>query len=118
VAIEALLEGDAEAITKKVIEKAKDGDATALRLVFDRLLPLRRDRPVAFEVPPIESAADALVASQAVLDACADGTLSPSEAAQVAELIKGHVRIFESVELEARLSALEQEGNEPKKGRQ
>jgi tellurite resistance protein len=115
-AVEALLDGEAEAITRTLLEKAKAGDLTASRLVFERLLPLRRDRPVAFELPAIASAADALAASQAVLAACADGDLSPSEAAQVMELIKTHVRIFESVELEARLSALEQESNEPKEG--
>jgi hypothetical protein len=36
--MEALLEGDSETIIRKLIEKAKEGDATALRLCLDRLL--------------------------------------------------------------------------------
>jgi hypothetical protein len=108
-AIEALLDGESEAIIAKLLEKAKAGDMAALRLCLERLLPLRRDRPIAFELPPIGCAADALAASSAVLAACAEGVLSPSEAAQVMELISAHVRVFETVEFEARLNALEQE---------
>jgi hypothetical protein len=44
-----------------------------------------------------------------VLAACADGDLTPSEAAQVIDLISRHVRVLEVVEIEARVSALEKE---------
>ena len=109
VAIEALLDGESEAITRKLLEKAKEGDMTAARLCLERLLPPRRDRLVAFDLPPIESAADAANASSAVVAACADGDLTPSEAAQVIDLISRHVRVLEVVEIEARVSALEKE---------
>jgi len=46
----------------------------ALRLCFDRILPARRDRPMGFEMPKIETAADAAKASSAVLAACAAAT--------------------------------------------
>jgi len=46
-AIESLLDGEAEALTRKVIEKAKEGDLAALKLCLDRLLPMRKGtRPV------------------------------------------------------------------------
>ena len=103
-AIEALLEGESEAITRKLLDMAKEGDMTAVRLCLERLLPPRRDRLVAFDLPPIESAADAASASSAVVAA-----LTPSEAAQVIDLIARHVRVLEVVEIEARVSALEKE---------
>ena len=59
----------------------------ALRLCFDRILPARRDRPMGFEMPKIETAADAAKASSAVLAACAAGELLPSEAAEVMDLV-------------------------------
>jgi hypothetical protein len=105
--MEALLDGEAEAVTRKLLEKALDGDMAALRLCFERLLTPRRDRPVVFDLPPIETPTDALSASSSVLAACAEGVLTPSEAAQVMESISTHVRMLDSVELEARLSALE-----------
>jgi hypothetical protein len=108
-AMEALLDGESETIARKLIEKAKEGDMTALRLCIDRLLPARRDRAVEFDLPAIDTAADALSASSAVLAACADGILSPAEAQEVLALIATHVRLIETSTLEARLSAVEKE---------
>jgi hypothetical protein len=105
---EALLDGEANAITRKLIDKAIEGDTTALRLCLERLLPPRRGRPVAFELPPtIETAADAVRASSAVLTACAAGNLSPSEATEIMSMISSHIRLLETTEIEARLTALE-----------
>jgi hypothetical protein len=72
-AVEALLEGEHEALTRKAIDKALEGDATALRLCLDRIAPPRKDAPVAFELPPIKSAGDAVEASSALLAAMAAG---------------------------------------------
>jgi Family of unknown function (DUF5681) len=104
---EAMLDGDAEAITRKLIEKATEGDTTALRLCLERLLPPKRDRPVTFDLPKIETAADAVKASSSVLAACAAGDLSPGDAAEIMKLISSHTRVLETNELEARLAALE-----------
>ena len=49
-AIEALLEGEADALTRKAIEMAKDGDGPALRMCLDRLAPPRKDSPVCFDL--------------------------------------------------------------------
>jgi hypothetical protein len=73
VAIEALLENKAEPLARKAIDLALGGNILALRLCLERLCPPRRDRGVAFDLPKIESAADALAASHAVLDSCAAG---------------------------------------------
>ena len=107
VTAEALLDGEAEAISRKLIEKALEGDTTALRLCLDRILPPRRERPVAFDLPKIESAAEALGASSAVLASCAAGALSPLEAAEIMGLVSKHVHMLELTEIEVRLTALE-----------
>jgi hypothetical protein len=105
---EALLDGEANAITRKLIERALEGDTTALRLCLERLLPPRRGRPVAFELPAkIETAADAVQASSLVLKACAAGNLSPGEAAEIMNLISSHIRLLEVTEIQTGLTALE-----------
>jgi Family of unknown function (DUF5681) len=109
-AIEELLDGEAEALTRKAVDKALEGDMAALRICLDRLLPTRRDRLVTFELPAIESANDALKASSAILAACAAGLLSVREAVEFQSLISNHVRMHESNDFEARLAALEAEG--------
>ena len=94
-AVEALLDGEAETIARKAVEKALEGDMAALRLCLERVLPPRRDRPVVFDLPNIEGVSDALNASSAVLTACAAGTLSPGEAVEVMGLISSHIRVLE-----------------------
>ena len=52
-AAEALLDGEAEALTRKAVEMALEGDPVALRLCMERVLSPRRDRPVRFALPAI-----------------------------------------------------------------
>ena len=86
------MQADAEAIVKAVLNSAKGGDMTAARIVLDRIAPARRDNPVSFELPKIESAADAVAAQSAILSAVANGEITPGEAAEVSKLIDGFVK--------------------------
>jgi Family of unknown function (DUF5681) len=106
-AIEALLDGEAEALTRKAIELAKSGDMTALRLCLDRLAPPRKDRHVAFELPSVGCAADAVKATAALVAAVADGDLTPGEAAELGKMIESYVRALEATDFAARLDNLE-----------
>src|SRR4051794_16136944 len=74
-AVEALLDGDAEKLTRKAIEMALGGDTVAMRLCLDRIMPARKDRPVPFTLPKLETAADALTATAALVEAVAAGQL-------------------------------------------
>ena len=95
-----------------MIELALAGNMAAIRLCFERLLPPRRDRGVAFDLPKIESAADAVAASGAVLESCAAGTLSPSEAVEVMRSIETHLRAIELRQIETGMAALEKSQRE------
>src|SRR5215217_9236345 len=107
VAAETLLEGEAEAITRKAIELAKQGDGPALRLCMDRIYPARKDRPVRFALPPIERAADAVASHAALVGAVARGDLTPSEASELSKLVEGYVRAVEATDILDRLAKLE-----------
>lgn len=108
VAVEALLEGEAEALTRRAIDLALGGDTTALRLCMDRLMPVRKDRPIIFELPEIREAADLPKATNALLHGVAAGEITPSEAAELSRLIDSHVKAIEAADLARRLSDLEQ----------
>ena len=110
-AIEALLDGEAEALTRKAIELAKAGDMAALRLCMDRLAPPRKDRLVMFELPTITCAADAVKASAALVTAVAIGDLTPAEAGELGKLIEAYVRALEATDFAARLENLERANN-------
>ena len=107
VAVEALLEGEHEALTRAAIDKALDGDTTALRLCLDRIAPPRKDSPVTFEMPAIRSVEDAVAASSAILCAVAAGEVTPDEAGRVMSLLTAHKQLVETCDLESRLAALE-----------
>lgn len=107
-AIDALFDGEAEALTRKAIELAKAGDLVALRLCLDRICPPRKDRPVPFSLPELRTAADAKLAASALLKAVADGDLTPSEASEIGRLLDSYTRILEREEFEKRLIRLEE----------
>jgi hypothetical protein len=114
-AIEHLLDGEAQAITRKAIEMAKAGDGTAMRLVMERLIAPRRDRAVPFALAKVQSSTDALAAAASVLEAVAAGKLTPSEAAELSKIIDSFVRIAEAADLTQRIKRLEDlaEGESP-----
>jgi hypothetical protein len=103
----ALLDGEAEALTRQAVTMALGGDATALRLCLERIAPPRKDVAVTFDLPRMETARDAAKAAGAVLGAVADGDLTPTEGAHIMGLVETYRRTLETTELEARLAALE-----------
>jgi hypothetical protein len=106
-AVLALLEGEAEALSRKAVEMALAGDGVALRLCLDRIAPPRKDSPVQFAIPNMTCVRDAAEAAGAVLQAVSSGELTPVEGAQVMALVDSFRRTLEVTELEARVAALE-----------
>jgi hypothetical protein len=106
-AAEALLDGEAEGLTRKAVEAALGGDMAALRLCLDRIVPPRRERPVNFRIPPLKSAEDAAVAMAAITEAVAAGELLLGEAESASALVERFVRTIEAGEFEKRLRTLE-----------
>jgi hypothetical protein len=106
-ALEALLDGQAEALTRKVVERGLAGDMQALKLCIDRILPARRDRPVNFDLPLINNAQDAAATVSAVLAATAAGEITPADAGEIGKLIESFVKAFEVAELAERIEQLE-----------
>jgi hypothetical protein len=102
----ALLEGEAEALTRKAIELALAGDTVALRLVLDRLLP--KGRAVRLDLP-LRTLADLDEAIEAIREALAEGSVTLDEVATLAGLVEARRRLLETTELERRLAALEQQ---------
>src|SRR6516162_1639892 len=75
--MEALLEGDCEDRTRRRVVKALAGDATAMRLCMERMLPRMRERPIPFPLPPIAGPADVRKAAAEIQGAVEAGVLTP-----------------------------------------
>ena len=106
-AIESLLEGQAEALTQTAISKALEGDGLALRLCIERIAPAPMDKLVSFPLPDMKDAIDASKAASNVLTAVSEGELTPIEGTRVMGLIDSYRRTLELTEIEERLQALE-----------
>ena len=106
-AIEGLLQGQAEAFTQTALTKALEGDSVALRLCMDRIAPPPKDAAVTFSMPTMSNALDAAEAAGSVLRAVSEGELTPTEATRVMGLIDSYRRTLELTEIEQRLQALE-----------
>lgn len=109
-AVEALLQGQAEQIGQVCIQKALDGDTTALRLVMERVAPVRKGRPVEIAMPKVENAAGVVAAIGSVLQALGDGRLTPEETATIAGALEVQRRSLEVADLERRIEQLEERG--------
>jgi Family of unknown function (DUF5681) len=108
-AAEVLLEGEAEALTRRAIELALEGDTTALKLCLERIVPQRKSRAVCFDLPSIERVEDLGRAIGSVLQAASSGRLLLDEAAALVGMMESKRRIMETIDLEQRLRALESE---------
>src|SRR5829696_722650 len=107
IAMELLLDSEGERLTRKAIEMALNGDSVALRLCMDRLLPVRKDRPITLALPKLETTADAVKAASVLVDAVATGDLTPSEAFEVGKVVDGFFNAAKVDELQKRLEAVE-----------
>lgn len=111
-AMEALLDGEAEALTRKAVDLALDGDTTALRLCLERLSPARKSRTITFAMPKIDVPGDIVKALVAVVAAVAAGEIDPDEGTALSAMIENTRRAIDLVELEGRVAAIEQTAKE------
>jgi len=107
-ACETLLEGQAEALTQKAVDMALAGDTVALKICIDRIFPPRKDRPVTFPLPPINTARDAADVMASVMNAVAPGQLTPADASELSKVVACTVKSFEAAEFADRLVPLDQ----------
>jgi hypothetical protein len=107
VAAEILLDGEAEGLTRKAVELALGGDSAALRLCLERILPPRRERPVRFGLPSLQSPADAVKAMATIAAAVAATDLTPGEAADLAKLVDAYLEAIKTNDLDQRIRSLE-----------
>jgi hypothetical protein len=110
-AVEDLLEGEAEKLTRKAIDLALGGDTTALRLCLERIAPPRKSRPVTLKLPSVVTADDVAKAQTVVINAAADGLIDLNEAVELAGLLESKRRCLETQMVDERIKKLEEVAN-------
>lgn len=102
----AALATDLQQIIDTLKAQALAGDAQAIKIILDRVLPALRpvDMPTALALPVDGTLADQ---ARAVVQAAADGDLAPAQAAQIVTALGGVAKIIETTELVRRIEVLE-----------
>lgn len=104
----SLMEQGAEEITKAVVDAARGGDLGAARMVLERLAPPMRERPIAIDLPRTDTAEGINRAQQVIIEAVGMGELLPGEGNVLAGLVEARRKALETIELEQRVTALEE----------
>ena len=95
IAAQAVFEERAGEMATNLLDRAKNGEAAAMRLCMEQLAPTGRNRPVAIELPVIKTPEDAELALTVVTDELAAGNLTISEASALVGLIDRMLRVAE-----------------------
>jgi Family of unknown function (DUF5681) len=113
--VERLAEQQAEKLIEKVVELAQAGDVSCLRMLLDRLWPVRRGQPVHLNIPEIKSADDVPAVLAAIWTAVGDGLLTPDEASALVLLAARSMEAIQIQDFLKRLEDLDRErkGDEP-----
>ena len=101
-----LLEGEAEALTRKAVELALEGNTAALKLCLERIAPaLKATSPsIKLDIPEPGNLADT---ARAFIAAAANGNLAPDIAAQLVSAVASVARVEEMEQFKHRLESLE-----------
>jgi hypothetical protein len=111
---EGLMGQYAQQVTARVIERASKGDMVAARLIMDRVVPIRRGRPVRLKLPEIGDAPSVMAAHAALLHEVASGNLTPEEAEPVSAMLGAYLKTVETVDIDRRVRDLESKTMIPK----
>jgi hypothetical protein len=107
-ALEQLAEGQAKQLYQKISEQAFAGCVASQRMMWDRIWPLRKGRPVNVVMPPINSPQDVFAAIASIWTAIREGRLTPDEASALSVVMDRSVQAIAIHDLTKRLDALEQ----------
>lgn len=107
-AVENLIQGEGEALSRKLIELALDGNVACLKTAIERLVPVCKSRPIILSnMPKIINISEASTLTGYVLDAVAEGRISPIDGEVLSRSCERHLKALEVRDLEQRLAIIE-----------
>ena len=106
-----LIKGEEEALSRRAIESALNGNTQMLQFCLSRILPPPpKDTIVKLKgMPECRNVESSIELSSYVLQKLADGTLSPSQASLISGMVEKHLRCLQVTDIEERLSHIEEQ---------
>jgi hypothetical protein len=106
---EMLFAENLQCVCNAVIMKAKLGDMQAAKIIFDKLLPPRKERLISIRLPKVKTPKDILKAVAAITQAIANAEIAPSEGEALARILDIHARAIELHDFEKTLNELNEQ---------
>ncbi|NTW87786.1 MAG: hypothetical protein HGB26_01370 [Desulfobulbaceae bacterium] len=108
IAAENLISGESVALSRKLVELALDGNVACLKTAMERLIPVCKSKPIILpNMPRIDSIADASELTAFIINAVADGIISPVDGEILSRSAERHIKALEVKDIELRLTELE-----------
>ncbi|HBP90853.1 MAG TPA: hypothetical protein DD706_24565 [Nitrospiraceae bacterium] len=104
---QALLDGEAEALTRKCIQLALKGRPVALKLCLERILPPKKERTIQIDIQAPGRLEEIVQAMALIVEKVADGTLCPQEGNTLMGMLATTTKVIEAAQVEQRLTAVE-----------
>ena len=102
-----LLESEVDALIKKVIQAALNGDMTAAKLILDKCLPNLRPVTMPVELPSVAASDTPLDKARAAMELVTKGQLAPDVGIAISKSLIDIYRVEKFEEIEERLAKLE-----------
>ena len=112
--LKEMMEGEAPAVGRKLIELVQKGVMPAIKIYMDRVYPLQRERPVALDLLKIVTADDLRAAHATVVKEMALGNITPTEAERVTNVLEFRRKSIETEDLARDLAEVRAELRELK----
>jgi hypothetical protein len=106
---EKLAEEEAEGIIQKAFERAKAGNDVCLRMVLDRVWPVRRGQTVKLDLPPLKTSADVLNAIKSLWSGIGEGRFTPDEASALSLVAERSMQVISTQDILKRIERLEKD---------
>lgn len=109
--LRCLLMSRSEEVVTALIDKAVQGDVSAMKLIIDRLIPVLRSIDTPVSLPRADSG-DLTDQSQIIVSHLLNGGLPADIGARLMQSLVLHQTMTELKNLESRIMALEEKGND------
>ena len=106
--MEQLLEDHGQEILDKLIARALEGDTHAIGIYMDRTMPRCKERTITLDAGPIRNLQDVVNVAAAIVDALAQGEITPTEAEKAMNILRFPLDAVLALDLERRVAVIEQ----------
>lgn len=105
-----LLQDEGQALCRRAIESALNGNTQMLQFCLSRILPPPpKEVPVKLEgMPDCKDIPSSIELSRYVLNKVADGSLTPTQGTLISSIVEKHLRCLQLTDMEQRLSVIEE----------